>query len=154
MNNADNILIIGAGPSGLTLATALTRRRIGYVIVDKAAGPAPMRESKALAFNVRSQAILAASGVTDQIVSAGHSVKRIQLCWHSDLRKELLMPPAIGDSRLDAMERAREATAIESGSIVIIGKKYGPKLLSVPFVRQSMKRSVSGLDTPRPEWLA
>ena len=84
MNSADNILIIGAGPSGLTLATELTRRGIGCVIVDKAAGPAPMHESKALAFNVRSQSILAASGVTDQILSAGHSVKRIQLCWHGD----------------------------------------------------------------------
>ncbi len=93
MDDHNNILIIGAGPSGLTLATELTRRGINCTIVDKAAGPAPLHESRALAFNARSQDILAASGVTRQICSAGHTIDQIRLCWNGSISKEIPMLP-------------------------------------------------------------
>lgn len=94
MNNSHNVLIIGAGPSGLTLATELTRRGIACTIVDKAAGPAPLHESRALAFNARSQTLLAPCGVAEQIINAGHRIERVRLCWNGNLRKEISMPDA------------------------------------------------------------
>lgn len=90
MNDGNPLLIVGAGPSGLTLATELTRRGIACVVIDKAPGPAPIHESRALAFNARSQSILATS-VTEQIMSAGHSVDRIRICWQGNLRREVTM---------------------------------------------------------------
>jgi 2-polyprenyl-6-methoxyphenol hydroxylase-like FAD-dependent oxidoreductase len=77
------IIIAGAGPSGLTLALELARRNIGFEIFDKANGPAPENESRALAFNPRSQAILKASGVTELVCQQGHTIEKIQFCWES-----------------------------------------------------------------------
>jgi len=84
-----NILIVGAGPSGLTLATELTRRGIACTIVDKAASPSPLHESRALAFNLRSQRILEASGVTNNIKKSAHQVERVRFCWKRQLRNEI-----------------------------------------------------------------
>ncbi|OED34898.1 hypothetical protein AB833_31675 [Chromatiales bacterium (ex Bugula neritina AB1)] len=91
MTTNSRVLIIGAGPSGLALAIELTRRGISCDIVDKAMGPAPLPESRALAFNARSQMILEASGVTDIIKRSGHTVDRVRICWQGKLRKEMSM---------------------------------------------------------------
>lgn len=92
MNQAShNILITGAGPSGLALATELTRRGIAYTIIDKAPGPAPLHESRALAFNSRSQNILSPSGVTDGIKEKANYVNRVRFCWNGKLRNEVTL---------------------------------------------------------------
>ena len=87
------VLIAGAGPSGLTLAIELTRRGIACTVFDKAPGPAPLHESRALAFNSRSQSILSASGVTRRIRAAAHRVDQVQLCWQGRLRNEISLTP-------------------------------------------------------------
>lgn len=107
-----SILIIGAGPSGLTLATELTRRGIGCTIVDKAAGPAPLHESRALAFNARSQALLRASGVTGKIVAKGHAVNNIHLCWRGSLRQVVSM-----DHDISTPHSSGTITIIRQGEI-------------------------------------
>ncbi len=111
------ILIVGAGPSGLTLATELTRRGIGCTIIDKAAGPAPMIESRALAFNARSQSILAASGVTEQIIAAGHMVDKIRLCWNGRLRNEVSMARLNVHTGTDAGLKFNRIVLIRQGSV-------------------------------------
>ena len=60
-----DILIIGAGPVGLTLANELARRGVKPVIIDKAPG---IREvSKALILHVRTQEALASVGVAGAV---------------------------------------------------------------------------------------
>jgi 3-(3-hydroxy-phenyl)propionate hydroxylase len=61
----EKVLIIGAGPVGLTLANELARRGVKPVIVDRAAS---IREvSKALILHVRTQEALACVGLTERI---------------------------------------------------------------------------------------
>jgi 3-(3-hydroxy-phenyl)propionate hydroxylase len=59
------VLVIGAGPVGLTLANELARRGVRPVIVDRAPG---IREvSKALILHVRTQEALACVGLSDRV---------------------------------------------------------------------------------------
>uniref|UniRef100_A0AAU2VQ83 FAD-dependent monooxygenase n=1 Tax=Streptomyces sp. NBC_00008 TaxID=2903610 RepID=A0AAU2VQ83_9ACTN len=62
-------LIVGAGPTGLTLAIDLARRGIGLRIIDKS--PRFPRSSRAKGPNPRSLEVLEDLGVIDQVLAAG-----------------------------------------------------------------------------------
>ncbi|HEX2256081.1 MAG TPA: FAD-dependent oxidoreductase [Afifellaceae bacterium] len=67
-----SILIVGAGPTGLTAAIELARRGYRPRIVDKDAGPPA--ESRALAVNPRTLQVLEPSGATARLVAAGRRI--------------------------------------------------------------------------------
>ena len=69
-----SVLIIGAGPVGMTAALELKRRGIHPRIIDKAAGPA--QQSRALGVNPRTLEILEPSGVTDRLLAVGNRLHR------------------------------------------------------------------------------
>ncbi|MEU9357415.1 FAD-dependent oxidoreductase [Streptomyces sp. NPDC048301] len=64
-----DVLIVGAGPTGLTLACDLARRGLGVRIVDKA--PAHARSSRAKGPSPRSLEVLEDLGVVDAVLAAG-----------------------------------------------------------------------------------
>lgn len=65
MNQAQtDVLIIGAGPAGMTLATALNRHAIRFRIVDRDDGPTT--DTRAPVLWQRTQEFLAAMGIRDQ----------------------------------------------------------------------------------------
>ncbi|KAB2593662.1 FAD-dependent oxidoreductase [Streptomyces arboris] len=64
-----DVLIVGAGPTGLTLALDLARRGTAVRIVDRS--PAHPRTSRAKGPNPRSLEILADLGVADEVLAAG-----------------------------------------------------------------------------------
>lgn len=64
-----DVLIVGAGPTGLTLALDLARWGAAVRIVDKS--PAHPRTSRAKGPNPRSLEILADLGVVDEVLAAG-----------------------------------------------------------------------------------
>lgn len=66
---ATDVLIVGAGPTGLTLALDLARRGTAVRIVDRS--PAHPRTSRAKGPNPRSLEILADLGVADEVLAAG-----------------------------------------------------------------------------------
>ncbi|MFE3514722.1 FAD-dependent monooxygenase [Streptomyces sp. NPDC059166] len=62
-------LIVGAGPTGLTLACDLARRGLGVRVVDKA--PGPPRSSRSKGPSPRSLEVLEDLGVVDAVLAAG-----------------------------------------------------------------------------------
>lgn len=65
-----HILIVGAGPAGLTLALELTRAGVGVRVVDKAP-PRPDAESRAIGLHPRSIEAFARNGVAAPFLAAG-----------------------------------------------------------------------------------
>ena len=64
-----DVLIVGAGPTGLMLANQLARRGVRMRIIDRHAGPA--RESRALGVQARTLEIYSHLGIADQAVALG-----------------------------------------------------------------------------------
>src|SRR6266545_1283125 len=64
-----DVLVVGAGPTGLMLANQLVRRGVRVRIIDRHAGPA--RESRALGVQARTLEIYAHLGLADQAVALG-----------------------------------------------------------------------------------
>jgi 2-polyprenyl-6-methoxyphenol hydroxylase-like FAD-dependent oxidoreductase len=64
-----DVLIVGAGPTGLMLANQLGRRGVRTLIIDRHAGPA--RESRALGVQARTLEIYAHLGIVDTAIERG-----------------------------------------------------------------------------------
>jgi 2-polyprenyl-6-methoxyphenol hydroxylase-like FAD-dependent oxidoreductase len=71
-NNGSNVLVVGAGPVGLTAAAELARHGVTCRLVDKA--PAPSATSKALGIMPRTLEVFAGMGTVDAVLAAGHRV--------------------------------------------------------------------------------
>jgi len=67
------VLIVGSGPTGLTLACDLARRGIGVRIIEKS--PHFPRSSRAKGPNPRSLEVFADLGVADRIIAAGGAIR-------------------------------------------------------------------------------
>ncbi|MEP9389060.1 FAD-dependent oxidoreductase [Mesorhizobium sp. KR9-304] len=64
-----DVLIVGAGPTGLMLACQLARRGVGVEIVDRHSGPA--QQSRALGVQARTLEIYAQLGIAERAVELG-----------------------------------------------------------------------------------
>ncbi|GGS46718.1 hypothetical protein GCM10010171_47410 [Actinokineospora fastidiosa] len=79
------VLVVGAGPVGLTVAHELARRGVAVRVVDRADGPATT--SRATANHARTLEVYHQMGVLDDIVARGHRVGRFSV--HRDGRRLL-----------------------------------------------------------------
>jgi 2-polyprenyl-6-methoxyphenol hydroxylase-like FAD-dependent oxidoreductase len=77
MDLKKKVLIVGAGPVGLTAALALKRLGMEVRIIDKNA--ARSQHSKALAVNARTLELLELSGVSAQLIAAGEKISQLQV---------------------------------------------------------------------------
>ena len=83
MNDAESqtprtqVLIVGAGPTGLVLALWLTKLGISVRIIDKTAGAAPF--SRALAVHARTLEFYRQLGIADDVVGQGIKVRAANL---------------------------------------------------------------------------
>lgn len=64
-----DVLIVGAGPTGLMLANQLARRGVRVDIVDRHSGPA--QQSRALGVQARTLEIYAQLGIVDRALELG-----------------------------------------------------------------------------------
>lgn len=71
------VLIVGAGPVGLTLALELARMRVRCRVVDRAAGPSS--HSRALIVHCRTQDLLLRHGLRDRIAAHAIEVRGVRL---------------------------------------------------------------------------
>jgi 2-polyprenyl-6-methoxyphenol hydroxylase-like FAD-dependent oxidoreductase len=67
------ILVVGAGPVGLTAALELARRGLVARIIDSGAEPTP--ESRALGVNARTLELLEPSGVSERLLAQGLRIR-------------------------------------------------------------------------------
>ena len=72
-----DVLVVGAGPTGLMAGLVLTRRGVPVVVVDQKAGPT--RESRALAVQARTMEIYDQLGLADQVLSGAYPALRMQI---------------------------------------------------------------------------
>ncbi|MEV7553307.1 FAD-dependent oxidoreductase [Amycolatopsis sp. NPDC089917] len=67
-----DVLVVGAGPVGLTVAHELRRRGVGVRVVDRADGPAPT--SRATATHARTLEVYHQMGVLEELLARGQRV--------------------------------------------------------------------------------
>jgi 2-polyprenyl-6-methoxyphenol hydroxylase-like FAD-dependent oxidoreductase len=88
-----DVLIAGAGPTGLVLALWLTKLGVSVRIIDKTAGPGTT--SRALAVQARTLELYRQLDLADAIVAQGHKVPAVNL-WVKGEPKARLPFEAIG----------------------------------------------------------
>ena len=75
--NEVQVLVVGAGPAGLTLASELLAQGISTLIIDQRDGA--VRASQALALHARSLELFDAAGIADRMVAAGQPMRRMHM---------------------------------------------------------------------------
>jgi 2-polyprenyl-6-methoxyphenol hydroxylase-like FAD-dependent oxidoreductase len=83
------VLIVGAGPTGLVLALQLARRGVPFRIIDNDAGPGVA--SRAIALHARTLEFYAQLGFADAVVASGIKMERIKLLRSGATLAELVL---------------------------------------------------------------
>lgn len=73
------VLIVGAGPTGLTAGVELARRGIDTEIIDRKEQGSTL--SRAVGINPRSLELLGPSGVTEKLITQGVKFESVQFYW-------------------------------------------------------------------------
>jgi 2-polyprenyl-6-methoxyphenol hydroxylase-like FAD-dependent oxidoreductase len=72
-----DVLVVGAGPTGLMAGVVCASRGVPAVVVDRKAGPT--RESRALAVQARTMEIYDQLGLADQVLAGANTAVRFQI---------------------------------------------------------------------------
>lgn len=72
-----DVLVVGAGPTGLTVAAELAASGVRARLIDR--GLDRVHESRTLAIQPRSLEVLAALGVTDELIAGGNQAVQLRL---------------------------------------------------------------------------
>ena len=75
--NDVQVLVVGAGPAGLTLASELLAQGVSTRIIDQRDGA--VTASQALALHARSLELFDAAGIADRMVAAGQPMRRMHM---------------------------------------------------------------------------
>jgi 2-polyprenyl-6-methoxyphenol hydroxylase-like FAD-dependent oxidoreductase len=78
------VLIIGAGPTGLMMASQLAIQEVPFLIVDK--DPAATTESRAIGLQARSMEIFSQMGIVDKFLEGGYIAKGVNFVAKGKVR--------------------------------------------------------------------
>ncbi|MBW0115744.1 FAD-dependent monooxygenase [Pseudonocardia abyssalis] len=92
-----DVMIVGAGPTGLALAVDLVRRGVEVALIEEA--PALPRESRGKGLQPRTMEVLEDLGVVDAILAHGEARQDISL--YCDGRRVARLPAGLARSRSD-----------------------------------------------------
>src|SRR5436305_11634061 len=81
MNERPQVLIVGAGPTGLVMAHELARDGVHCRLIDKA--PHRAMESRAIAIHARTVETLELMGLADAFLSAGDRIAGVNVYGES-----------------------------------------------------------------------
>ena len=76
VRNALTVLIVGAGPTGLTLACELARRGVSFRLIEAAPGPQPGARGKGI--QPRTLEVFADLGIVDRVIANGRMAMPIR----------------------------------------------------------------------------
>ena len=111
-----DVLIVGAGPTGLTLACSLARAGVGFHLIDKITERSPF--SRALVVQLRSLEIFNQLGISDSLLPQGNQAGNAKLFVKRKLKVELpIFDVAYKGCRYDNalfIEQGRTEHALES----------------------------------------
>lgn len=82
-----DVLIVGAGPTGLMMANQLSRFGIGFIIVDPKEGPT--EQSRAIAVTARSLEIYQQLGLSETVLQEGTQINSFNLFYSGKKRAEI-----------------------------------------------------------------
>lgn len=82
--SAPQVLIVGAGPTGLVLALCLAHHKVPFRIIDKAAGPG--EQSRALVVQARTLEFYRQLGIANEALARGIVIERVRLRREGKLR--------------------------------------------------------------------
>ncbi len=120
------VLVVGAGPTGLTAAVELARRGVDVAVVDRK--DAPSRLSRAVGITPASLGILEPSGVTERLLAEG--VRYRAVLFHLGARPVAMVPLAEGSGAFpfilglpqDRTERHLADVAVAAGTRIAYGR--------------------------------
>ncbi len=87
MKTRDNVLIVGAGPTGLVLALWLAKQKVKLRIVDSSSGPGTT--SRAMVLHARTLELYRQLDLDDAVMAAGHRAAAINL-WANGKKRATL----------------------------------------------------------------
>jgi 2-polyprenyl-6-methoxyphenol hydroxylase-like FAD-dependent oxidoreductase len=87
MKSETDVVIVGAGPTGLALACQLIRYGVDFVQIEKNEGPTPF--SKALGVHARTMEIYDQMGLAQTAIERGAVAKMVRLMEGGEVRGEL-----------------------------------------------------------------
>lgn len=82
-----DVLIVGAGPTGLALANQLARYGVNFLIVDKREGTTP--HSRAIGVQARTLEIYDQMDIANDLISKGWHANKVRLVGGGEIRGEL-----------------------------------------------------------------
>ncbi|MCB9895475.1 MAG: FAD-dependent monooxygenase [Planctomycetes bacterium] len=132
-NTRTDVLIVGAGPTGLTLACSLARAGVGFHLIDKITERSPY--SRALVVQLRSLEIFNQLGIADGLLPQGNQAGNAKLFVKRKLKVELpIFDVAYKGCRFDKalfIEQGRTEHALDE-CLAALGSKahFGHELLS------------------------
>lgn len=112
MHDNSNVLIVGAGPTGLVMAHELARDGINCRVVDKS--PHRATQSRAIAIHSRTVEIFDLMGLADDFLAAGHRISGVNVFGdseriaHADFRELATRHPYVLGVPQDETERILE----------------------------------------------
>jgi 2-polyprenyl-6-methoxyphenol hydroxylase-like FAD-dependent oxidoreductase len=153
MKHETDVLVVGAGPTGLALACELLRRGVHCRIIDKFSAPATT--SRALGLQPRTLELFDAMGVVDRVLSTGGPVidanlydgDRLLLTLSTSGVQELNTPyPRLWITPQTSVERPLEARLDELGGAVERARELVGLREESDQVIATVKRGDGGVD--------